>query len=60
MTLTDAVAKIGGVWTVDNFETKLRSIPSSDRKAAVYTQLQYNRKVLNAKGSGELFWKSKN
>ena len=48
------------MWTSDNLTEKLHTLELSERKAALVAQLQYHKKVLNARGNASLFYKWSN
>ncbi|XP_072049567.1 LOW QUALITY PROTEIN: uncharacterized protein [Amphiura filiformis] len=55
---TDGVLEYGGVWTLDSCENAVQKVDSRNRKAAIYSQLKYHKKVLNSKGNHKLFQKT--
>ena len=55
---TEGILPFGGVWTTDTLSDKLADITPEERKTALVAQLQYQKKVLGAKGSPNLFYKS--
>lgn len=57
--LTDRLTALGGLWRAENVSTRLQKISLESKKIdALFTQLQYNKKVLNCKGKPDLFSKT--
>ena len=55
---TEGIIPYGGVWTQEEVDTRVMGLPVEERKGALIAQIQYQKKVLNAKGSPGLFYKS--
>ncbi|XP_003729015.2 uncharacterized protein LOC100888157 [Strongylocentrotus purpuratus] len=55
---TEGVFAYGGVWTLDSYEDKISELQPAKRKAAIYAQLKYHKRVLDSKGNPQLFQKS--